>query len=42
MISHLHKDSNTVVEDQRGETDMFIYNSLYYKHRANTLFRNLH
>lgn len=33
MISQLHKDNNTAVEDQRwGKTDMFIYNSLYCKH----------
>lgn len=31
MISHLHKDNNTAVEDQRGK-DTFIYSSLYYKH----------
>lgn len=31
MISDVHKDNNTAVEDQR-EKDTFIYSSLYYKH----------
>lgn len=38
MISQLHKDNNTAVEDQRGkETDIFIYSSLYCKHLIYTL-----
>lgn len=32
IISQLHKDNNTAVEDQRGKNDIFIYNSLYCKH----------
>lgn len=31
MMSHLHKDINTAVDDQRGK-DTFIYSSLHYKH----------
>lgn len=33
IISQLHKDNNTAVEDQRRKkTDIFIYNFLYCKH----------
>lgn len=35
MISQLHKDNNTAVEDPRGRrggNNIFIYNSLYCKH----------
>lgn len=38
MISQLHKDNNTAVEDQREKKpDVFIYNSLCCKHVIFTL-----